>query len=175
LVRTSVLEELAVELLMKRIQELLRTKDVSADIDSDGELMFIAMCGTIVARIVISANDSAVIARAYIPLVVPVHRRHAMFECLALANWQLKFNRFEIDAEDGELRCRADMPLYDAVPTDKQLTRLIYTVWSVTEQYAPALLEVTMGQAEPAVAVARVERKETEPIRRRQEKDLTVN
>jgi hypothetical protein len=98
-----------------------------------------------------------------------------MFECLGLANWQLRFARLEMDASDGELRCRADTPLYDAVPTDKQLTRLIYSVWSVTAQYAPALVEVMMGQAEPVIAIARVEQPEIEPIRRKQETDLTVN
>src|ERR1035441_8889239 len=94
--------------LLKRIQELLRTKDVTAEIDKDGELMFIAICGPVSVRMVVSATHSAVIVRAYIPLFVPVHRRQAMFECLALANWQLRFARFEMDAEDGELRCRAD-------------------------------------------------------------------
>ena len=161
--------------LLKRIQELLRTKNVTAEIDRDGELTFIAMCGPVSVRIVISATDSAVIVRALIPLFVPVHRRPKMYEALSLANWQLRFARFEMDPEDGELRCRADMPLYDAVPTDPQLTRLIYCVWSVTERYAPALVEVMTGQAEPAVAIARVEQPEIEPIRRRQGTDLTVN
>jgi hypothetical protein len=80
-----------------------------------------------------------------------------------------------MDAEDGELRCRADMPLYDGVPTDEQLTRLMYCVWNITERYAPALVEVMTGQADPEVAIARVERPEIEPIRRKQETDLTVN
>jgi hypothetical protein len=160
--------------LLTRIRELLGMKNVTAEIDKDGELMFIAMCGPVCVRIVITSTDSAVIVRAYIPLFVPAHRRQAMFECLARANWQLRFTRFEIDPADGELRCRADMPLYDGVPTDQQLTRLIYCVWNVTEGYAPALVEVMMGQAEPTAAIARVE-KQGEPVRRRQETDLTVN
>jgi hypothetical protein len=160
--------------LLKRIQELLRTKDVTAEIDKDGELMFIAMCGPVSVRIIITVTNSAVIVRGYIPLFVPAHRRQAMFDCLSRANWQLRFTRFEIDAGDGELRCRADMPLYDGVPTDQQLTRLIYTVWSVTEQYIPALVEVMMGQADPAVAITKVER-QSETIRRRPDADLTVN
>lgn len=161
--------------LLKRIQELLRAKNVNAEVDKDGDLMFIAMCAPVIARIVITATDSALIVRAYIPLVVAVHRRQAMFECLVRANWQLKLARFEMDSQDGELRCRADFPLYDGVPTDQQLTRLIYSVWNVTEGYAPALVEVMTGQAEPAIAIARVEQKQTEPIRRRHEADLIVN
>jgi hypothetical protein len=161
--------------LLKRIQELLRTKDVTAELDRDGELMFIAMCGPVIARIVITATESAIIVRGFIPLVVPVQNRSAMCSALSLANWQLRFARFEMDAEDGELRCRADWVLYDGTPTDQQLTRLIYCVWNVTEAYAPALVEVMMGQAEPAVAIARVESQTSEPIRRKQITDLTVN
>ena len=161
--------------LLKRIQELLRTKDVTAEIDKDGELTFLARTGPVSVRMVISVTDSAVIVRAYIPLFAPVHRRKAMFECLSLANWQLRFARFEMDAEDGELRCRADIPLYDGVPTDEQLTRLLYCVWNITERYAPALVEVMTGQAEPAVAIARVEEPEIEPIRGNKVTDLTVN
>jgi hypothetical protein len=161
--------------LLKRIQELLRTKDVTAEIDRDGELMFIAMCGPVSVRIVITATDSAVIVRGYIPLFVPVQRRAAMCETISLASFNLRFARFEMDAEDGELRCRADMPLYDAVPSDPQLTRLVYCVWNATEHYAPALVEVMMGQADPAIAIARVEQQRSDPVRRKQETDLTVN
>jgi hypothetical protein len=161
--------------LLKRIQELLRTKDVTAEMDGDGDLTFLARTGPVSVRMVISVTDLAVIVRAYIPLFAPVHRRQAMYEAMSLANFNLRFTRFEMDPEDGELRCRADMPLYDGVPTDEQLTRLMYSVWSITERYAPALVEVMTGQAEPAVAIARVEEPQSEPIRRKQVTDLTVN
>ncbi|WP_348262858.1 YbjN domain-containing protein [Telmatobacter sp. DSM 110680] len=172
--RTNASEEFAVELL-KRIQELLLTKDVTSEIDKDGDLIFIAMCAPVIARIVVSATKSALIVRAYIPLVVPAHRRQTMFECLGRANWQLRFARFEMDPEDGELRCRADMPIHDAVPSERQLVSIIYSVWNVTEGYAPALVEVMMGQVEPAVAIARVEQKQSDPVRIAQETDLSVN
>ena len=104
-----------------------------------------------------------------------MQRRAAVCEALSLANWQLRFARFEMDAEDGELRCRADMPLYDGVPTDEQLTRLIFSVWSISERYAAALVDVMTGQAEPAVAIAKAEETRIQPARRNQETDLTVN
>ena len=161
--------------LLKRIQELLRTKDVTAEIDKDGGLSFLARTGPISVRIRISVREKAIIVCSFIPIFVPVQRRAAMCEAISIANWQLRFARFEMDASDGELRCRADIPLYDGVPSDQQLTKLIFAVWSVTERYAPALVEVMTGQTEPAVAIARVEEPEIEPIRRKQETDLTVN
>jgi hypothetical protein len=161
--------------LLKRIQELLRTKNVTAEFDKDGELTFLARTGPVSVRMRISVREKAIIVTSFIPIFVPVQRRTAMCEAISIANWQLRFARFEMDAEDGELRCRADWVLYDGVPTDQQLTRLIYCVWSITEPYAPALVGVMTGQAEPAVAIARVEQPEIEPIRRKQGTDLTVN
>lgn len=161
--------------LLKRIQELLRTKDVTAEFDGDGELSFLARTGPLSVRIRISVREKAIIVCSFIPIFVPVQRRAAMCEALSLGNWQLRFAHLEMDADDGELRCRADWVLYDGVPTDQQLTRLIYTVWSVTERYAPALVEVITGQADPAVAIAQVEEPRIEPIRGKQVKDLTVN
>jgi hypothetical protein len=161
--------------LLKRIQELLRTKDVTAEIDKDGELTFLARTGPVSVRMRISVREKAIIVTSFIPIFAPEQRRTAMCEALSLANWQLRFARFEMDAEDGEIRCRADWVLYDGMPTDQQLTRLIYCVWSVTERYAPALVEVMTGQEEPAIAIARVEQLQTEPIRRKQVTDLTVN
>jgi hypothetical protein len=161
--------------LLKRIQELLRTKDVTAEFESDGELGFLARTGPISVRIRINVRESAIIVTSFIPLFTPAERRAAMCEAISLANFNLRFARFEMDAEDGELRCRADFPLYDGVPTDQQLTRLTFSVWSISERYAAALVDVMMGQSEPAIAIARVEQPEIEPIRRKQERDLTVN
>lgn len=142
--------------LLKRIQELLRAKDVTANFEDD-ELTFLARTGPISVRMRIIANESALIVCAHIPMFVPASRRTAICEAISLANWQLRFARFEMDAEDGELRCRADLPTYDGVPTDEQITHLIYCVWSMTERYAPALVKVMTGQIEPAPAIAKVE------------------
>ena len=145
------------------------------DVKEHGRVLNPVLIHKATSTLLISVTDSAVIVRALIPLFAPGQRRAAMCEAISLANWQLRFARFEMDAGDGELRCRADMPLYDGVPTDEQLTRLMYCVWNITERYAPALVEVMTGQADPEVAIARVERPEIEPIRRKQETDLTVN
>src|ERR1017187_4220947 len=161
--------------LLKRIQELLRTKDVTAEFEGDDGLTFLGRTGPVSVRIRISVREKAIIVCSFIPIFVPVQRRAAMCEAMSLGNFQLRFARFEMDPEDGELRCRADMPLYDGVPTDQQLTKLMYSVWSITERYAPALVDVMTGQSDPAVAIARAEQPEIEPVRRKQVTDLTVN
>jgi hypothetical protein len=161
--------------LQKRIVELLRQRDVtSVTIDADG-LIFQAKCEPTSIRIRISVSDTALVVRGLIPFFVPANRRQAIAEAINLANWQLKFVRFEMDSDDGELRCRGDMPLFDGVPTDKQLTNLIYAVWSNTERYAPALLEVMVAGADPALAIGLAEENEGERPQQARNTDLTVN
>jgi hypothetical protein len=143
--------------LLKRIQELLRQRDVTSVTTDDDGLIFQAKCEPTSIRIRISVSDASLVVRGLIPFFVPVNRRRAIAEAINLANWQLKFVRFEMDSDDGELRCRGDMPLFDAVLTDKQLTNLIYAIWSNTERYAPALLQVMVAGADPALAIGRVE------------------
>lgn len=161
--------------LQKRIMELLRTKDVTAAIH-EGDVLFLAKCGSTSVRIIISVNEAALVFRAFIPLFTPKGRRQAMCEALNLANWQLKYVRFEMDSDDGELRCRGELPFFDAVPTDKQITSIVYAVWSNTERYAPALLQVMVAGTDPALAIARAETEASIPEPpTREPKDLTVN
>ena len=161
--------------LLKRIQELLRQRDVtSVTIDADG-LIFQAKCDPTSVRIRITVSDTALVVRAFIPVFAPANRRQAICEALSLANWQLKFVRFEMDSDDGELRCRGDMPLFDAVPTDKQITNLIYAIWSNTERYAPAFLQVMVAGADPALAIGMAEENENERPQQTRNTDITVN
>jgi hypothetical protein len=161
--------------LLKRIQELLRQRDVtSVTIDDDG-LIFQAKCDPTSIRIRISVSDAALVVRGFIPFFVPANRRQAICEALSLANWQLRYVRFEMDSDDGELRCRGDMPLFDAVPTDKQMTNLIYAVWSNTERYAPAFLQVMVAGADPALAIGLAEENEGERQQQTRNTDLMVN
>src|ERR1017187_669374 len=85
--------------LLKRIQELLRTKDVTAEFDKDGELTFLARSGPVSVRMIISVTDSAVIVRALIPLFAPVHRRQAISEAMSLANFQLRSEERRVGKE----------------------------------------------------------------------------
>jgi hypothetical protein len=160
--------------LLKRIVELLRTKDVTAEI-RDGDIQYLAMCETTSVRIRISVSESALVVRAFIPVFAPANRRQAVCEALNLANWQLRYVRFEMDSDDGELRCRGDLPLFDAVPTDKQITNVVYAVWSNTERYAPALLQVMVAGADPALAIGIVEENEGERPQQTRNPNLTVN
>jgi hypothetical protein len=160
--------------LQKRIVELLRTKDVTAEIH-DGDVQFLAKCETTSIRIRISVSDAALVVRGFIPFFVPANRRQAICKAISLANWQLRYVRFEMDSDDGELRCRGDMPLFDGVPTDKQITNVVYAVWSNTERYAPALLQVMVAGADPALAIGIAEADEEKRPQQTINTDITVN
>jgi hypothetical protein len=161
--------------LLKRIEELLRQRDVtSVTIDADG-LIFQAKCGPTSIRIRISVSDAAMVVRGFIPFFVTANRRQAICEALSLANWQLRYVRFEMDSDDGELRCRGELPFFDAVPTDKQITSIVYAVWSNCERYAKSFLDVMVAGADPALAIGIAEENEEERPRHTRNTDLTVN
>jgi hypothetical protein len=164
--RTNGLEE-SMELL-NRVQKLLLQGDVSSDI-KDNDLFVQARCETLGFRLRVTVTDSAFIVCAHLGLYCPIYRRAAMYEAISRANWQLRLSRLEMDSQDGELRLRADMPLYGAELTDDQIRRLISCVWSNAEIYAPALLQLMTTEIEPSVAIERVEggslrSSESEPV-----------
>ena len=162
--------------LLKRIQALLERKEVIATFDGNDELMFFALCESLSVRIQIRVTDKLLTVRGHFPMFVPAHRRLAMCEAISLINWQLRMARFELDASDGELRCRTDFPLHgDATPTDEQLARLIYSVWNVSERYCSGLVEIMTSSADPAMVIARLEGAAEHPTPSAPPLDLNVN
>lgn len=162
--------------LLNRIQALLQRKDVTATFDAYDELMFFAMCEPLSVRMQVRVKDKLITVRAHFPMFVPPLRRQAMCEAISLINWQLRMARFELDASDGELRCRSDFPLHgDAVPTDDQLTRLFYSVWNVSEKYCPGIVEIMTTNADPALVIARLESAATQTTPSAQRVDVNVN
>jgi hypothetical protein len=109
-------------------------------------------------------------------MFVAANRHKQMCEAISLINWQLKMARFELDASDGELCCRSDFPLHgDAVPTDEQLTRLVYSVWNVSQRYCPGVVEILTTTADPVMVITRLEAAAKHPTPSVQPADINVN
>jgi hypothetical protein len=162
--------------LLTRIQALLLRKDVTATLDGNDELMFFAMCEPLSVRMQIRVRDKLITVRAHFPMFVPPHRRQAVMEAISLINFRLRMARCELDASDGELICRSDFPLHgDAVPTDEQLTRLIYSVWNVSEKYCPGLVEIMTTTVDPVMVIAQLEAAAEHPTPSALPLDVNVN
>jgi hypothetical protein len=142
--------------LLNRVQELLLQGDVSSDI-KENDLFVQARCETLGFRLRVTVTDAELIVCAHLGLFCPIYRRSAMWEGVCLANWELKFSRLEVDPQDGEIRVRVDMPLNGFELSDSQIKRLITSVWSNVEIYAPAVLQLMTTEIEPRVAIERVE------------------
>lgn len=161
--------------VQQRIIGLLRERDVTHVTVEDNDLIFQANANPTSIRVRISISDSALVVRGFIPFFVPKSRRPAMAEAICRAVWQLKFAVFEMDWDDGELRCRADLPLFGAEPTDEQINKLIYAVWANCETYCSAFLNVMVAGADPSLEVAKVEETEEERPQPSRNTDLSVN
>jgi hypothetical protein len=163
-----------VEQLLQRIQQLLREKLEVNAVFEDGDLFFLGKCGPVTARISITATESVLTVCGHFPVFANASRRPAACEALALINWG-QFAHFALDT-DGEIVCIAQLVLYDATPTDKQISRVVYQVWSSLERFAAPLVEILTTQSDPALTLARAKQSRTQaaviPVRTT---DVTIN
>ena len=61
--------------------------------------------------------------------------KEAVRRTLLQINFESKLHRYEYDQADGEIRLCADLPLEDAVPTSRQLARILRTFPSFADNW----------------------------------------
>lgn len=118
------------------------------------QLHFGVLAGTIACDCMALADSNAVCLYAYSPIFVPAHRRAAVSEALAIANWQLLFGAFEMDPADGQVRFRNSLPLIGDL-IDEHTHMLIGTTVNAMKRYASALGELALTDSDPKVLMAR--------------------
>ncbi len=91
------------------------------------------------------------------PQRAPEAARPAVAEYLMRANWGLMIGNFELDYNDGEVRCKTSLQLENTVLTTDLLRPLVFDNVVVMDKYLPGLLAVMAGTATPAEAIAAVE------------------
>ena len=93
------------------------------------------------------------------PVRVPPERRLAVAEYLTRANYGLVMGNFEMDMNDGEVRFRVSLD-YEALAElpPKQIENVVQPAIFLTDLYLPGLQAVVSEGADPAEALARVEK-----------------
>jgi len=92
------------------------------------------------------------------PNRVPQHRRQAVAEFLARANYGLIIGCFELDMEDGELRYRCGVDVEDGELTATMAKNMTYTAISTMDRYYQGLMAVVYGDIDPKAAIAKCEK-----------------
>lgn len=119
------------------------------------QLHFGVLAGTVGCDCMALANSNAISLYAYSPIFVPTHRRAAVSEALAIANWNLLFGAFEMDPADGQVRFRNTLPLIGDL-IDEHAHMLIGTTINAMKRYAGALCELALTDSDPKLLMARL-------------------
>lgn len=91
------------------------------------------------------------------PVRAPAARRAAVAEYLVRASYGGIHATFEMDFDDGEIRCRTSAELSKTCPSNDLLLGLVHSNVEMMDQYLPGLKKVIAGEATPADAIAEAE------------------
>jgi hypothetical protein len=93
----------------------------------------------------------------YSPIRVPEGGRPAIAEAITRANYALKYGKFELDFNDGELRYQISQMLLDGELDDAIIGRAFGATMAMLDCYLPAFLSVIYGNELPKDAIRHVE------------------
>ncbi|NJN81726.1 MAG: YbjN domain-containing protein [Caldilineaceae bacterium] len=91
------------------------------------------------------------------PLSVPEPRRPAVAEFITRANYGVMLGAFEMDFEDGEVRCRTGLTVEDVEMSSGLIRPIVIANLAVMARYLPALTAVISSQMTPLDAIREIE------------------
>lgn len=140
-----------------RFKEYFQTLGVTAvDVDENTLTLPIEVgAGRLQGIVSLRRKQSIAVFYAASPVRVPPERRQAAAEYLVRANYGLMNGCFEMDLNDGEVRCRVSLD-YEEIErlSDRQLSNLVQPAVHLCDRYLPGLLRVAHGGVDPAEAAA---------------------
>lgn len=91
------------------------------------------------------------------PDEVPVGARGRVAEYLTRANYGLVLGNFEMDWDDGEVRCRTSVQVGDTPRAEELIEPIVTVNVGLMGRYLPGLRDVVSGAASPQAAVVSAE------------------
>ncbi|MDF1515483.1 MAG: YbjN domain-containing protein [Anaerolineae bacterium] len=91
------------------------------------------------------------------PVKAPEENRSEVAEYITRANYGLRIGNFEMDYEDGEIRCKSSVDFENTVLDDKLIKNVIYAAVHTMDFYLPGLLSVMYGNENPEQAISAIE------------------
>lgn len=88
---------------------------------------------------------------------VPLEKRRIAAEYLTRANYGLRIGNFEMDFEDGEVRCKTSVDVEGGTLTPQMVKSLSYCCCMLMDRYLPGLMKVAFGEVMPEAAIREIE------------------
>jgi hypothetical protein len=93
--------------------------------------------GEAVLRLVVKPENNGTFLRVFAPFVYNLKdsaHRDAGFQALLIANFRTNMVQFEFDPNDGEVRAGVEIPVEDAVVTQRQLRAILHGIASIVDE-----------------------------------------
>lgn len=122
-------------------------------VDEDGDAIHFWRCGEFAQmRMLIRStmNGSGLNCYAFFPFMAPQAARPAMALRLAKLNYQLSWGNYEMDPEDGEIRFRTAVPVFNGRVAHRSLDYLIQAPSAILDDEATSLMGLCCGATEEA-------------------------
>lgn len=150
--------------IAETIEDFLRADDWKFDeVDENGVIRFgvSLKCKFRRCNVAIQVRNTCFMVLATLPLTADEESRPNVVEFLNRANYGLIRGGFEMDMSDGEVRYRTSQYCGDEeiLISHEMVKDTLYVSLSMLERYGTPLLEVMMGNLDPAEAIEQAEQK----------------
>ena len=105
----------------------------------------------------IKLEGQQLVIYSFSPVRVPEDRRILAAEYLTRANYGLHVANFEMDFNDGEVRCKGSLDFEDEALSFVWIRNTIYPSVRLLDRYFPGLMKVIYGEKTPADAITEIE------------------
>ena len=102
-------------------------------------------------------TEQQVLFYSICPLVCPVERRTEVAEFLGRANWGLVIGNFELDWDQGQIRCKTSLDVEGDRLSIPLVRNLAYSNVLIMDTYLPGLKAVIEDGVAPEVAIRSIE------------------
>ncbi|MBR5405012.1 MAG: YbjN domain-containing protein [Oscillospiraceae bacterium] len=148
--------------IAETIEDFLRADDWKFDpVDENGVIRFSVSlkCKFRRCNVAIQVRNTCFMVLATLPLTADEESRPNVLEYLNRANYGLIRGGFEMDMADGEVRYRTSQYCgdEDVLISHETVKDTLYVSLSMLERYGTAMLEVMLGNLEPAEAIEQAE------------------
>lgn len=122
-------------------------------------LAFNVDCSLGSVDVFVRAYEDGIGVNCYSPIYATEANRKLMAEFITRANYGLKSGHFEMDFNDGEIRCRNYMRTKTGFPTLEDITFMLEVTVSLMETYGDGISKVALNGYDPAAAIVECEGK----------------
>ncbi|MDP8225211.1 MAG: YbjN domain-containing protein [Candidatus Lernaella stagnicola] len=146
--------------LIQQVEEFLKANDWKFTVMDDNSLIrmgFQGDNGSWTCLIRCKEKEGFVLIYSILPNNIPEPNRQAIAEYLTRANYGMRVGNFEMDFEDGEVRCKTGISINAAEITQEIIKDLLYINLVTTDKYLPGINKVVYGDANPAETIQQIE------------------